>query len=288
MNITKAANDLNYVQSNITTRLNKIEKEVDSTLLIRTNKGVQLTSEGEQFLEFVDKMIQLHREMIDTMKFSNTPSGQLNIGADITTAARLPRVLTTFVESYPMVEFSLINGSSKELIRDVLKFNIDGSFITDTIDQPKLLQEKLIIEELVLISNIDHPPIQNLKDLKKNTILVFKNGCIYRHKLEDWIVKEGTMVRKVELGTIKSMIDCVKSGLGVALVSKLMAEKLNSDKRLQLHTVPEDYRYVTTVFIRRKDIPMTNALQKFFEISKRSFSENSNNLVHDSCLAKIK
>lgn len=272
-NVTKAAHELSYVQSNVTNRLNKIEKEVGLTLLTRTNKGVLLTAEGERFLEFVDKMIQLHREMIDTMKSPDTPSGQLNVGAtDITTAARLPEVLTTFLETYPMVEFSLINGSSKELIQDVLKFNIDGAFITDVIDQPKITQEKLIEEELVLISNKDHHPIHTLSNLKKDTILVFKSGCTYRRKLEEWVAREGVIVRKVEFGTIEGMIGCVKAGLGVALVSKLIAEQLNTDDKIQFHEVPEEYRYVTTVFIRRKDIPMTNAMKKFLEVTRKIFS----------------
>ena len=271
-NVTKAAHELNYVQSNVTSRLTKLEKEVGASLLIRTNRGVLLTAEGERFLEYADKMMQLHREVVDSLKYPDTPAGPLTIGAtDITTAARLPAVLTAFLESFPLVEFSLVNGSSEDLVQDVLKFNIDGAFITDTIDQPKITQEHLIKEELVLISNQEHPQISSLTDLKKNTILVFKTGCTYRRKLEGWVKDEGVVVRKVEFGTIEGMIGCVKAGLGVALVSKLIAQQLNTDTKLQFHAVPETYRYVTTVFIRRNDMPLTNALQKFIETTKQCF-----------------
>lgn len=274
-NVTKAALELNYVQSNVTSRLAKLEKEVGASLLIRTNRGVLLTTAGERFLEYADKMLQLHREVVDSLSNSDTPSGQLTIGAtDITTAARLPVVLTAFLESFTLVEFSLVNGSSEDLVEDVLKFNIEGAFITDTIDQPKITQERLIQEELVLISNQDHPQIHTLKDLKNNTILVFKHGCTYRRKLESWVQEEGVIVRKVEFGTIEGMIGCVKAGLGVALVSKLIAQQLNMDNKLKFHSVPEEYRFVTTVFIRRHDMPMTNALQKFIEITKQCFLES--------------
>jgi len=274
-NVTKAALELNYVQSNVTSRLAKLEKEVGTSLFIRTNRGVLLTTAGERFLEYADKMLQLHREVVDSLSNCDTPSGQLAIGAtDITTAARLPAVLTAFLESFPLVEFSLVNGSSEDLVQEVLKFNIDGAFITDTIDQPKIAQERLIKEELVLISNQEHPQVHTLKDLKKNTILVFKHGCTYRRKLESWVQEEGVSVRKVEFGTIEGMIGCVKAGLGVALVSKLIAQQLNTDNKLKFHSVPEEYRFVTTVFIRRHDIPMTNALQKFIEITKQRFLES--------------
>lgn len=274
-NVTKAAAELNYVQSNITNRLLKLEKEVGTSLLIRTNRGVLLTSEGERFLEYADKMLQLYKEVLDVLQNPEIPSGQISIGAtDITTAARLPRVLTAFLESYPLVELSLINDSSENLIKEVLKFNLDGAFITDTIDQPKVLQESLIREELVLISNKEHPPINSLKDIKKATILVFRDGCTYRRKLESWVKETGIVVRKVEFGTIEGMVGCVKAGLGVALVSKQIAQQLNTDDKIQFHHVPEEYRYVTTVFIRRKDAPMTKVLQKFIETTKQNIFEN--------------
>lgn len=274
-NVTKAAIELNYVQSNVTSRLAKLEKEMGATLLIRTNRGVSLTAEGDQFLKYVDKMLLLYREVVDSLSNPTTPSGPLTIGAtDITTAARLPAVLTTFLESFPLVELSLINGSSEDLIKEVLQYNLDGAFITDTIDEPKIVQESLIHEELVLISNKEHPPINTLKDLKKNTILVFKPGCTYRRKLEVWVKEEGVVVRKIEFGTIEGMLGCVKAGLGVALVSKLIAQQLNTDNKMKFHHVPDEYKYVTTVFIRRKDMPKTIALQTFIETTKQYFVEN--------------
>lgn len=274
MNLTKAARELNYVQSNVTSRLAKIEKEIGKKLLTRTNRGVYLTTEGKLFSEYVIRMIQLYNEMINTMQNPDLISGQLSIGStDITTASRLPCVLATFLEESPKVEFSLVNGSSEDLIQDVMKYRIDGAFITDTIDEPKFIQEKLIEEEVVLISNKSHPPIYSLRELRKSKILVFNSGCTYRRKIEEWVAKEGVIVQKVVFGTIEGMIGCVKAGFGVALVSKLMAEQINKDAQLQIHKVPEEYRYVTTVFIRRKDIPITNTLDQFLNITRDKFNQ---------------
>jgi len=274
-NLTKAAKELNYVQSNITNKLSKIENEVGRDLVIRTNKGVILTAEGKIFSEYVDRMMQLYREMLDTMKHSTEILGQLNIGAtDITTVARLPKVLSFYLESYPQVELTLTNGSSKNLIKDVLEYKVDGAFITDFVNENKLIYETLIEEEVVLISSINHPPIKCLKDLNGRDILVFQKGCTYRRKLEEWVNKEGILARKVSFGTIEGMVGCVKAGVGVAMVSKLIAEQLNNDQKIQFHEVPEEYKYVKTIFIRRKDIPTTRALDKFLDITREVF-ENS-------------
>ena len=267
-NITKTANKFNYVQSNITSRLAKLEKEVGKELLIRSNKGVFLTQEGKTFLTYTKKILHLHREAIHVIN-SNYPSGQLTIGAtDITTASRLPTILTTFLESFPNVDVSLKNASSEELVADILNYNLDGAFVTDNINHPHIIFESLINEELVLISNKEQAPIYQLRDITKGTILVFKQGCAYRRKIEDWINQEGVLVKKIEFGTIEGMIGCVKAGLGVALVSNQIAKQLNSSDNLFLHEVPEEFRYVETGFIRKKDVPFTSTLQQFITTAK--------------------
>ena len=267
-NITKTANTFNYVQSNVTSRLSKLEKEVGSTLLTRTNKGVFLTNEGHTFLNYVDKILHLHEEALQALH-AQSPTGKLHIGAtDIMTATRLPLILTAFLEAYPKVDLSLKNASTEQLVEDVLNLHIDGAFITDYIDHPYIQFDSLLTEELVLMSNEEQMTIQCLRDLAKKTILVFKQGCTYRRKIEEWIHQEGVVLKKIEFGTIEGMIGCVKAGLGVALVSKHLANQLNESDKLQFHPVPEPFHYVETGFIYRKDVTSTIALQKFIETTK--------------------
>ena len=47
-NFTKAAQALNNSQPNITRAMNCLEQQLNTTLFIRTNRGVQLTPEGER------------------------------------------------------------------------------------------------------------------------------------------------------------------------------------------------------------------------------------------------
>ena len=50
---TKAARVLGNSQPNITRAMNCLEQQVHATLFIRTNRGVQLTSEGEELYNYV-------------------------------------------------------------------------------------------------------------------------------------------------------------------------------------------------------------------------------------------
>ena len=47
-NFTKAARVLGNSQPNITRAMNSLEQQIHSTLFVRTNRGVQLTPEGQR------------------------------------------------------------------------------------------------------------------------------------------------------------------------------------------------------------------------------------------------
>ena len=275
-NVSKAAVQLNYVQSNITNRVNKLEAELDTSLFHRNNRGVVLTSDGEILLGYTERILNLFTEAKEALKNPIYPSGPLSIGAtDITTAVRLPSVLSVYHKQYPEVNLSLKTGSTEELVNELLKYNLDGAFITDNINHPKLIQESLIQEELVFISNKSQSPIHSIKDLQNQMILVFRPGCTYRAKLEQWLRDEGIFsVKKMEFGTIEGMLGCVKAGLGVALVSKCMAYQLEESGNINFYSVPHHDHHVSTVFIRRHDVPLSNALKKFLTISKELFEES--------------
>ncbi|MEG0258862.1 MAG: LysR family transcriptional regulator [Lysinibacillus sp.] len=272
-NFSKAAVQLNYVQSNITNRMNKLEADLKTTLFHRNNRGVILTSEGTLLLEYTERILNLFKEATEAMGNSDVPSGQLAIGAtDITTAVRLPPVLAMYHQQYPEVQLSLKTGSTEELVHEVLTYKLDAAFITDAIHHPKISYEPLIEEQLVFVADKSHPPITAINDLQNRTILVFRSGCTYRAKLEQWLREEGVFpVKKMEFGTIEGMLGCVKAGLGVALVSKCIADQLAENGQINCYPVPMQQHHVTTVFIKRQDVPTSNALKKFLEATKKSF-----------------
>ena len=55
--VSKTANKLGYVQSNISKRIEKIETELNCTLFLRTNKGMKLLPEGELFLTYCNEIL---------------------------------------------------------------------------------------------------------------------------------------------------------------------------------------------------------------------------------------
>lgn len=266
-NVTKAAVHLNYVQSHVTNRILKLENKLNTTLFHRSNRGVHLTDDGEVLLDYAEKILILVQEAEETFSDSSHLTGPLTIGAtDITTAVHLPAILADFHKQHPDVNLHLTTGTTEQLVHDVLRYQIDGAFITDPIHHANIRQEVLLEEELVLVTKKDATAMTSFKDLAP--FLVFRPGCSYRAKLEHWLREEGVFqARKIEFGTVEGMIGCVKAGLGTALVSRRMAEQLN-EKEIHAFSPPDRYQMVTTLFIQHKKKRQSHKLDTFLQITK--------------------
>lgn len=68
--INKAAKKLYMTQPNVSRSIHSLEKEMGQVLLIRTNKGIQLTPAG-QSLYFYAKSILTQFQMLDKLKYMN-------------------------------------------------------------------------------------------------------------------------------------------------------------------------------------------------------------------------
>lgn len=62
---TKAAEELGYTQSAISQMIHSLEEELSTTLILRSRKGVTLTSDGEEFLPFIRNIRNSHQELIE-------------------------------------------------------------------------------------------------------------------------------------------------------------------------------------------------------------------------------
>lgn len=263
-NISRAAKNLNYVQSNVTMRIKQLEEELGAPLFYRNGKGVSLNANGEILLTYAKQIIYLIEQSIKSVQSNATqPLGTLKIGSTESTAAvRLPPILASYYETYPEVELILETHTTDELIQLVLERKLEGAFVAGEVHYPDLTSTLFREEELILISN---QPLTSIQDLNKMSLLVFSHGCYYRNMLEKWLREEGVYPKRVlEFGTIEAIIGCVKAGMGIAVMMKAIVK--GHDHSLTLTPLPEQYSKVPTTFITRKDVLYSAALRTFIEM----------------------
>ncbi|NOU83488.1 LysR family transcriptional regulator [Paenibacillus sp. LMG 31459] len=271
--ISKAAQSLNYVQSNVTARIQQLEQELKTPLFYRHSRGITLTSAGQTFMEYTVRILKLLDEAKQAVLDSPVPKGSITVGSDTTAAVRLPAILSAYRVCYPDVEVHLQVGRAGELIDSVLQHTVHGAFLDGPVEHPEIVQELLIHERigLVIPDTMDYQGIRSVHD---KTLLMLNSECLYRSRLEKWLAEEGGRLGKVmEFGTMEGLLGCVKAGIGYAVLPLSYFTRMNVTEGIRIYPFPEKYAEVPTVFIRRRDLYMTSAFREFIEELKAGLPE---------------
>ena len=151
--ITRAADELNTVQSNVTQRVKALEAEIGTALFERHSRGMTLTGAGRRLLPYAQRMTALSREAVLAARDDGEPKGPLSIGSMETTAAvRLPVLLAEFHRRFPAVRLSLRTATTADLVAAVLEGTLDGAFVAGPIEHAELSSTVAFKEELVLVT----------------------------------------------------------------------------------------------------------------------------------------
>jgi DNA-binding transcriptional LysR family regulator len=170
-NITKAAQRLNTVQSNVTTRLRILERELGVSLFQRHHQGVTLTRAGHDLLPFAQQAEALVQKAKDTVANNGKPHGVLRLGSmETTAAARLPALLKAYAPTHRNVDIAIETGTTRNLIQAVLEYRLDGAFVAGPIEHDDLQTTPSFVEELVLVSAPQHRSLE----------LALKEGTIHK------------------------------------------------------------------------------------------------------------
>src|SRR5207302_9488643 len=151
--ITRAADELNTVQSNVTQRIKALEAEIGTPLFERHSRGMALTGAGKRLLPYAQRMVALSREAVLAARDDGEPKGPLAIGSMETTAAvRLPPLLAEFHRRFPAVRLSLRTATTADLVAGVLDGTFDGAFVAGAIEHGELASTLAFREALVLVT----------------------------------------------------------------------------------------------------------------------------------------
>ena len=126
---SKAARVLMRNQPNITKVINNLEEQLGCRLFIRSNRGAELTPEGERLYAHISIAYeQIRAAEIELPNEKSLQSGRISIGASETAlhGILLP-VLKDFHSAYPGVRLCIYNHSTPQAIQ-ALKIGIIDFF----------------------------------------------------------------------------------------------------------------------------------------------------------------
>lgn len=250
--VTRAAEHLHRVQSNVTTRVRQLEEEMGVQLFIRTGKRLHLSPAGHVLLGYADRLLDLAQEARDAVQDAR-PRGLFRLGAmESTAAVRLPGPLSDYHHRYPAVTLELHTGNPHQLATAVLAGELDAALAAEPLADAPFEKIPVYEEDLVIVASADHPPIGPLGDTPR-TILAFEQGCPHRKRLEDWFARRGAMPeRTIEMSSYHAMLGCIVVGMGIALLPRSVLATFPEAKRLSLHDLPKGQDTAQTILFWRK------------------------------------
>jgi len=250
--VTRAAEKLNRVQSNVTTRIRQLEEDLGVDLFLREGKRLHLAPSGQLLLGYADRLLALADEARISLR-DPRPRGLFRLGAmESTAAVRLPKAINQYSRLHPEVTLELRIGNPVVLSAAILAGELDAALVSEPIADAPFEKVLAFEEEPVIVSAAGHPPIGK-KGSFPATMIAFEHGCPYRKRLESWYARHGEMPeRTVELGSYHAMLGCVVAGMGIALLPKSVLTTFPESRRLTVHRLPPGENRSSTVLIWRK------------------------------------
>ena len=150
--ISIAAEQLGISQPALSTYLKKTEKDLGCLLFDRSRQPLELTEAGRLYMDYLEKDDALREQLKQNLSdITGLQTGKVTVGgAGFFNIAYLPLAIASFVEKYPGVSVSIVDGRVPELVSMAQKGMLD-LFITPINDEPeRFVYEELLEEDVFL------------------------------------------------------------------------------------------------------------------------------------------
>lgn len=171
---TLAAKYLCRTQSAVSMQLRKLEDATGKQLLVRDNRSLRLTEEGEVLLGYARRMIRLNEDALVALD-QPFEEGHVRLGLpDDYAEFFLPEVLSRFALAYPRVQLEVIGALSGPLQDMIESGKLDVALITR---QPNRPAGKILRRERLVWTGSRRRQVHEETPLP---LALFPEGCVFR------------------------------------------------------------------------------------------------------------
>lgn len=153
LNFTKAAQRMCTVQPSLSQQIKDLEQEVGVQLLMRTNRKVELTTEGVAFLKEARLSLEhAEKAIMDARQIAQLGKEQLNIGfVPVAEMKVFPYIMPNIRAQFPELKIHFHSLMDVEQIAALDKGEIDIAFTRYVEDSPEIESVQIFTEPLALI-----------------------------------------------------------------------------------------------------------------------------------------
>ena len=231
-----AADALGTVQSNISTRIARLEAQLRTELVNRANGA--LTESGDIVVQRSRRVLQeVSAIASDVAELNADVHGTVTLGMIGTTGRWIvPLLLEAQRHSFPHVSLRIIEGSNSTLEPQLLSGPLDLAVLAWPALSPELSETDLFREDLMLVVAIDHPLARTRHPLTFSTLAQFElllplTGTALRREIDEASRAQGVELRPlIELDGLRTIASLTFDGHGPSILPSTMLSKHLRDK----------------------------------------------------------
>jgi len=275
---SKASEIIHLTQPAVSLQIQALEELYETKLFDRSSNMVSLTSAGEVLYRYAKEILALYAAAEKTIgELTGLVKGSISVGASSTIGNYLlPSVIAEFRRTHPKIKIHLFVGNTKRVIELLNSGNIDFGIVEGDVARQKLVVEKILKDELVVIVPALHPWAKrkevSIYDVTKEPFILREEGSGTRQILEKYFNKHGIsthdMKASMMLGSTVAIKEAVESGMGISIVSRWAARKESKYGSLKLLSIKEENLFREFSLISQKSAIGSHAVDEFLTYLK--------------------
>jgi DNA-binding transcriptional LysR family regulator len=225
---TKAAEELFTSQPTSSEHMKNLEDRLGCILFDRLGRSISPTPEADLlYPRAVEILEEMHKLETNLASAARTVAGELIIGAStIPGEYMLPQRAAAFNSRYPEVSFEILIKDSGRIIDDISAHRIYLDMVGTELPSTNLDFTPFEGDELVLAAAAEEEISSTIApaDLVKYDFLVREQGSGTGRTVEQFLdrvdITQRSLKIRATLGSSTAVKEAVKTGLGIAFISK--------------------------------------------------------------------
>lgn len=228
-NTTKAAGHLNMTQPAVSLAIKELEQYYGIVLFDRIGRRLQITSAGENFLQYARRITAQFDDMEREMRNWDS-AGILRVGASLTIGSQfLPHYVKAFSRRQPGTQIQVIVSSSDTLEQALMSNQLDFALIEGISHNPAMHMEEYMEDRLSIIaspqSGFRQDQVLPLDQFCRQPFLLREPGSGTREVFDRAAEAVGIYIRPIwESSSNTALIHAVVNGLGLAVLPQRMVQ----------------------------------------------------------------
>lgn len=278
---TRAAEKLFRTQPAVSMSIQRLEADLQETLIDRSGRELALTAAGRLVYECARQQENLHRGLLNQLtELRNKAAGRLVIGANESMTLYLLPHLARFRRAYPKVKLVVQRSRSGEIPDRLLGGDLDLGVVSFHLQDERFRAQVLYVDHLSFVVPPEHRLARrssvSIQDLEMETFVAHNVASPFREAVIRAFAQHQVQLHMdIEMPTMESIRRMVQAGEGVAFLPRMAVDQDIRQGVLKEVAVKElkVERKIQLVHLEKR--PHSHAAKAFMEMVKKEIGKGA-------------